>query len=105
MRCEGYVKPGIFQFTPQVWKQCEKTATVMIKFKQGREKINELPACNDCWQRCIDSKDIKILSVEPIKDNKGIESDGEKAAAAHAWRYLSLLTKTGYSTNTTNRRR
>ena len=84
MRCEGYVKPGIFQFAPQIWKQCNNEATVMIKFKQGNEEINTFPGCNGCWQRCIDSKNIEILSVEPIKDNKGIESDSDKTATDHA---------------------
>ena len=75
MRCEGYTKPGIFQFAPQIWKQCENDATVMIKFKQGNEDVMTLPGCNKCWQRCINNRDIEILSVEPIKDNQSLNTD------------------------------
>ena len=68
MRCEGWVLPGSFMtLGPRTWRQCEKEGIVMIKFKQGEEEINTLPACAECWQRCIDEDNIEILSVEPIK--------------------------------------
>lgn len=53
------------------WKQCENEGIVMLRFKSTQDgdntkKIYELPACQECWQRCIDSKQIKILEVLPI---------------------------------------
>ncbi len=66
-RCEGWIrKGGAFTLGPVEWTQCENESIVMIKFKQGDEDVTTLPACKGCWQRCIDSNDIKILSAKPI---------------------------------------
>ena len=71
-RCEGMIKKGSFMtFGPRGWKQCESNATVMVKFKSTQEgnkknKIEALPACNSCWQKCLESNDIKIIDVKPI---------------------------------------
>jgi len=72
MKCEGCTRRegGMMAFGPVKWQQCEKEATVIIKFKQGREDINTLPACPACWGKCIDSENIEILSVEVIKKPK-----------------------------------
>ena len=65
MRCEGYRKKGSFMtLGPREWKQCEKEATVQIKFEEDGE-VKSLPACNDCWKDCIDFK-IKIIEVFPL---------------------------------------
>lgn len=66
MRCEGYTKPGMFQFAPQFWEQCSKEGVVKIRFIQEEESEKTLPACKECWQRIIDSKSIEILEVLPI---------------------------------------
>jgi hypothetical protein len=66
-RCEGYIrKGGVFTFGPIEWIQCNNDAVVEIKFKQKDEPVNTLPACHGCWQKCIDSKNIEIISVNPI---------------------------------------
>lgn len=66
-RCEGWTrKGGIFSLGPVTWSQCENEATVMIEFKQGDEGVKTLPGCSECWQKCIDSDKIEILSVVPI---------------------------------------
>ena len=76
MRCEGWTrKGGAFTLGPVTWSQCENESIVNIKFKQGDEPIATLPACKQCWQKCIDSKNIKILSVEPIPHD---QQEGEQ---------------------------
>ena len=70
MRCEGYTRRGgIMTFGKPTWHQCENKAIVNIKFKQKEEDIATLPGCKECWQKCIDSKSIEILSTEPIKED------------------------------------
>ncbi len=64
-RCEGMTKPGVFMFASQVWTQCKKDGTVMIRFDDNGEE-KELPACDECWQKCIDSG-LKILEVKPLQ--------------------------------------
>lgn len=75
MRCQGYVRDGgVFTFGPVEWKICKKKGIVMIKtIQEGRETT--LPACMDCWQRCIDSEKIEIIEVFPIKE-EGDEQNG-----------------------------
>ena len=63
VRCEGYTKPGAFQFGPRVWTQCSNNAIIMITVKQEEEKT--FPACNKCWKDAIERK-MKIIRVEPI---------------------------------------
>ena len=60
------------------WNRCKKKATVMIKFRQRKEKVLTLPGCAECWQRCIDSEDIKIIFAGPIGqcDHKTRLQDG-----------------------------
>ena len=81
MRCEGYIKPGSFMtLGPRYWRQCEAEAIVTIEFEQGDEGTATLPGCAECWQRCKESKDIKILSVAPINTNKPLDSDAKGPA-------------------------
>ena len=73
MRCEGWTrKGGAFTLGPVIWHQCENEAIVNIEFEQTwegkKEDVKILPACKECWQKCIDEKKITILQVEPIKD-------------------------------------
>lgn len=82
MRCEGWILPGSFMtLGPRTWKQCKNKAIVMIEFKQDDEKIKILPGCSECWQKCIDAKNIEIISVEPIKSNKPLKNDALKRAS------------------------
>ena len=69
IQCEGYVRTGgAFSLGPVRWVQCENEAKVNIRLIQdGKEET--LPGCNDCWQRAIEWKGIKIISVEPIKED------------------------------------
>jgi len=71
LRCEGWTRHGgVFTFGPIEWSQCEKDAVVLITFTQKEEKENTLPACKECWQKCIESENITIISVCPVgKDN------------------------------------
>lgn len=74
IRCEGYTrKGGVFTLGPVIWHQCENEAIVNIEFEQiwqgKKEEITILPSCKECWQKGIDSENIKILSVEPIKED------------------------------------
>jgi hypothetical protein len=63
MKCEGYRRRGgTFTLGPVVWEQCKGNAIVMLQ-TVGNDK--PLPACNICWQECVDSK-IEIISVKPI---------------------------------------
>lgn len=64
VRCEGYTKPGIFQFALQQWTQCSNKATVYITFTE-QKKTHTLPACNSCWKECLDNN-YKIKKVVPI---------------------------------------
>jgi len=69
MRCEGWTRyGGAFTFGPVIWKQCENEGVVMVKFIDKGEERN-LPACMECWQKCIDNK-LQILEVVPLIETK-----------------------------------
>lgn len=71
-RCQGYVLPGSFMtFGPRTWQQCENQGIVMLTVIQNKKK-ETMPACAECWQRCIDNK-IKIVSAVPIIKEKSNE--------------------------------
>lgn len=66
MKCEGWVRHGgAFTFGPVKWDQCKNEATVKIHFQYDGD-IDTLPGCIECWRRCIDAEDIKVISVWPI---------------------------------------
>ena len=67
VRCEGWRRNGgAFTLGPVTWEQCKNDAIVMLKVKQG--KIEELPACAECWEEGRENK-IEILEVKPITPN------------------------------------
>ena len=67
VRCEGWRRyGGAFTLGPVEWKQCENVAIVMLKVNQG--KIEELPACAECWAEVRENK-IEVLEVKPITPN------------------------------------
>ncbi len=67
MRCEGWRRyGGAFTFGPVKWAQCDNNAIVVLRVEQ--EKIEELPACAECWQEALDNK-MEILEVKPIIPN------------------------------------
>ena len=69
-QCEGWTrKGGVFTLGPVTWSQCQNDATVMIEFEQEDEGIKTLPGCVECWQKCIDSEKIEIISVIPIVED------------------------------------
>ena len=72
MRCEGWTRHGgAFTFGPVYWAQCDNEAIVNIRFidnqRSGKGDERTLPACKDCWQKCIDNH-LEILEVVPIKE-------------------------------------
>ena len=64
-RCEGWHRTGgAFTLGPVTWHQCEKEGVVLLTVTQdGMKKV--MPACQDCWQECLDSR-IPILETKPI---------------------------------------
>lgn len=68
-RCQGFRRHGgALTFGPPVWEQCENEGVVMLTVLQDGEK-ETLPACNECWQECID-RGVKIEKVAPIVKSK-----------------------------------
>ena len=66
-RCEGWRRyGGAFTLGPVEWRQCENDAIVLLKVRQ--EKIEELPACAECWKEVLENK-IEILESKPITPN------------------------------------
>ena len=66
VRCEGWRRNGgAFSLGPVEWVQCEDRGDVMLKLNQGGE-ISELPACQHCWNECIQTTGIEVLSAKPI---------------------------------------
>jgi hypothetical protein len=62
MKCEGQRRyGGVFTLGPVTWVDCPDTPTVLLKIGG---KV--LPACNTCWQECIDNKMV-IEEVIPIQ--------------------------------------
>lgn len=69
MRCEGWRRTyGAFSLGPVDWYQCENDGTVMLKLDQGGE-ISELPACQHCWNECLETKGIEVLEAKPLPSN------------------------------------
>ena len=64
-RCEGWRRGGAFSLGPAQWRRCEKPATVVLKLDQGGE-ISELPACEHCWNECLETKEIKVLGAKTL---------------------------------------
>lgn len=65
IRCEGWRRyGGAFTLGPVTWKQCEEAAIVQLKFRQDG-KVDTLPACQTCWDECIEN-DIKIIKATPL---------------------------------------
>lgn len=56
---------GAFTLGPVRWEQCKNTAKVILKVKQ-EGRIDILPACQECWEECIENK-IEIMEVLPVK--------------------------------------
>jgi len=76
-RCEGWRRHGgAFTLGPVKWEQCPSEATVMLTVKQQGE-TQTMPACNTCWQECIENK-IEIVSAEPITTNAKIKTATSK---------------------------
>ena len=68
MRCEGWTrKGGIFTMGIPQWSQCKNNAVVMLKVDQDEGIVSEQPAYINCWEKGKKAN-IKILSVEPIKE-------------------------------------
>lgn len=69
VRCEGWHRDGgAFSLGPVEWKQCKAEGTVMLTLSQDGE-IEELPACQNCWNECLETKGIEVLSSKPISPN------------------------------------
>ncbi len=67
MRCEGWTRHGgAFTFGPVEWEQCDKDGIVNITFVNSGAIEETLPACAECWKKCIDSEDMEVLRVEPV---------------------------------------
>lgn len=69
-KCEGYHRRGgAFTLGPVVWEQCENAATVNLTIRDKRE-TKTLPACDQCWQKVIDSG-LEIIEAKPIGGKHG----------------------------------
>lgn len=78
MRCEGWTrKGGVFTLGSISWSQCENEAIVMLEVEQ--EKVEKQPACMTCWKKGI-KEGIKILSIEPLNNNKSLNPTSEASA-------------------------
>ena len=64
LQCEGWVRHGgAFSFGPVKWEQCKKKPVVNLTIKRKGEKEETLPACKECWNKCIQGEDIEGLKI------------------------------------------
>ena len=72
-QCEGWRIEGSFMSlgNPQ-WYRCQNKGIVLLSVMQKvegskrRKRGKLMPACQKCWNECLDNKDITILKTMPI---------------------------------------
>lgn len=75
IRCEGYRRHGgVFSLGPVTWSQCTGASVVMLTIRKEGEAVT-LPACQRCWDECIEGR-IRIIKARPIGKRK--PEKGEK---------------------------